>query len=176
MDVPFMRPEFLATDFTPTIDVVLHALQFVESNGENYDAVCILQPTCPFRKPGLIDNSIEKFFKSDMDSLASVKKVPPKYNPHWIFKPDSKGFLKISTGEKDIITRRQDLPDAYIRDGSIYIIDTKIAKKKRNIYGESLSYIEHNYSNHVNIDNDRDWEAAEQIILKKTSQSKNKNI
>ena len=39
MDVPFDRPKSLATDQTPTIDVVLHALEEMESTDEFYDIV-----------------------------------------------------------------------------------------------------------------------------------------
>lgn len=44
-EVPFLRPKELAQDKTPSIDVVLHALDFFEQNGEVFDAVCLLQPT-----------------------------------------------------------------------------------------------------------------------------------
>src|SRR5829696_7006130 len=40
IDVPFMRPAELAEDTTPTLPVVLHAVEALESDGEYYDAVC----------------------------------------------------------------------------------------------------------------------------------------
>ena len=73
------------------------------------------------------------------------------------------GFLKIATGENKIISRRQDLPNAFIRDGAIYITSTKVIKEQRSLYGESISYFEHN-NNHINIDTLEDWEKAEQLI------------
>ena len=164
MDVPFDRPKSLATDQTPTIDVVLHALEEMESTDEFYDAVCLLQPTCPLREPQLINNAITQFFSTNADSLISVRKVPSKYNPHWVFENNDKGFLKISTGENEIISRRQDLPDAYIRDGAIYITSKKVIKEQRSLYGKSISYFEHNYNNHINIDTLEDWEKAEHLI------------
>ena len=164
MNVPFDRPKSLATDQTPTIDVILHALEKMESLGEFYDAVCLLQPTCPLRGPQLIDKAITKYFNTNGDSLISVRKVPSKYNPHWVFEPNDERLLKIATGENEIISRRQDLPDAYIRDGAIYITSTKVIKEQRSLYGESISYFEHNYNNHINIDTVEDWEKAEQLI------------
>ena len=163
MDVPFDRPKSLATDQTPTIDVILHALEKMESLGEFYDAVCLLQPTCPLRGPQLIDKAITQYYIAIVDSLISVRKVPSKYNPHWVFEPNDERLLKIATGENEIITRRQDLPDAYIRDGAIYITSTKVIKEQRSLYGESISYFEHN-NNHINIDTVEDWEKAEQLI------------
>ena len=164
MDVPFDRPKSLATDQTATIDVVLHALEEMESIDEFYDVVCLLQPTCPLREPELIDNAIAQFLNTNADSLISVRKVPPKYNPHWVFENNDKGLLKISTGENEFITRRQDLPDAYIRDGAIYITSTKVIKEQRSLYGQSISYFEHNNKNHINIDTVEDWAKAEHLI------------
>ena len=42
MDIPFDRPKSLAKDNSPTIDVIFHALKYMESIGENYDTVCLL--------------------------------------------------------------------------------------------------------------------------------------
>ena len=164
MDVPFDRPKSLATDQAPTNDVVLHSLEKMESMGENYDAVCLLQPTCPLRAPELIDKAITQFINTNVDSLISVRKVPTKYNPHWVFKANQNGYLKISTGENDIIPRRQDLPVTYIRDGALYLTKSSVILKSKSLYGKSISYIEHNFKNHINIDTVEDWAKAEQLI------------
>lgn len=162
--VPFLRPAELATDTAKSIDVVLHALKEISYLNKNYDAVVLLQPTNPFRPQGFIDTAIEKFMAEKLDSLISVLPVPTEYNPHWVFEPDERGYLRISTGDKEIISRRQDLPPAFYRDGSIYITSTEILQKKRSFYGERLGYILADASVHVNIDTDEDWLKAEQLL------------
>ncbi len=160
IEVPFVRPNELANDTATSISVVQHALEFMESIGEYYDAVCLLQPTSPFREKGFIDAAIQKFIAEDADALVSVLPVPHEYNPHWIFEPNSSGFLQIATGEKTIISRRQDLPKSYFRDGSVYITKTEFIKKG-SFYGEKLSFMESNPDFYVNIDTIKDWEIAE---------------
>jgi len=164
--VPFLRPAELATDASPTIDTVLHAVEYYEQTGKVFDAVCLLQPTCPLRTAADITESIGAFVKSGADSLISVKVVPHNYNPHWVFeeKADSP-FLKIATGEQEIISRRQELPKAYHRDGSIYIIRTDILKKTRSLYGEKIAWYESKNPQHVNIDTLEDWAEAERILV-----------
>jgi CMP-N,N'-diacetyllegionaminic acid synthase len=44
---PFTRPAELAGDDTPHLDVVLHALDFLEGEGKLPEALLLLQPTCP---------------------------------------------------------------------------------------------------------------------------------
>lgn len=163
IEVPFIRPAELANDTATSISVIQHALEYMERLGEFYDAVCLLQPTSPFREKGFIDTAIQKFISDDADALVSVLPVPHEYNPHWIFEPNASGFLQIATGEKTIISRRQDLPKSYFRDGSVYITKTEIIKKG-SFYGEKLSFIESNPDFYVNIDTLEDWEIAEKKL------------
>lgn len=163
-EVPFLRPDYLATDTASSIDVVIHVLEFLSSNNMHFDAVCILQPTSPFRKAGFIDKAIEQFINSKADALISVLPVPHEYNPHWTFEPNEDNLLKIATGEKEIIRRRQELPHAYFRDGSFYITKTDIVLNKKSLYGETLSYIVNDLELYVNIDTEIDWKKAEEKV------------
>jgi len=160
---PFMRPVELAQDTSTSLEVVQHALSFYEEQQIFFDAVCLLQPTNPFREKGFIDTAIDKFIISKADSLVSVLEIPHEYNPHWSFEATANGFLKIATGESQIISRRQDLPKAFHRDGSVYITKTEVIKNG-SLYGNSISYIESNPLFQVNIDTMKDWEKAEKLL------------
>ncbi len=164
-EVPFLRPKELAMDTTPTLPVLEHALHFFLQKNETYDAICLLQPTSPFRTVDFLNQAINKFIELKPDSLVSVREVPHEFNPHWIFEPDKNNFLKISTGDEKIIPRRQDLPKAYYRDGSIYIINTNTILKKNNLLGNRIAYIETPENiPYVNLDTPEDWKIAEKII------------
>lgn len=164
LEVPFKRPSNLAEDQSPTLPVLLHALSYYESIGETFDAVCLLQVTSPFRTVEFLDEAITTFIKNKTDSLISVLEVPHEYNPHWVFEESKNGNLKISTGDNKIISRRQELPIAYHRDGSIYITKTSVLQNQNSMYGDSISYIKSSKKMYVNIDTMQDWERAEQIV------------
>jgi len=119
----------------------------------------LLQPTSPFRPKGFIDLAIQKFINEEVDALVSVLPVPHEFNPHWVFEPNEKGLLQIATGDKEIIKRRQDLPQAFFRDGLIYITKTSVIKEG-SFYGTKLSYLENHPDFYVNIDTLEDWEKA----------------
>ncbi|HEY6142814.1 MAG TPA: acylneuraminate cytidylyltransferase family protein [Flavobacterium sp.] len=165
--VPFIRPMALAQDNTPTIDAIIHALQWYENHNIFFDAVCLLQVTSPFRTLEFLDEAIDKFITSECDSLVSVQRVPHEYNPHWTFEVNEQGNLKIATGEAEIIPRRQELPTAYHRDGSIYITKTEALLKEHSLYGKSTAFIESDPEFYVNIDTLQDWEKAEEMIQNK---------
>jgi CMP-N,N'-diacetyllegionaminic acid synthase len=164
----FKRSSDLATDTSSSIDVVYDTLQQLLAKNNLYDAVILLQPTSPFRPKGFLDDAIEKFTKNNYDTLLSVLEVPHEYNPHWTFELKD-NQLQIATGEKEIIKRRQDLPKAFHRDGSIYITKTNIILKDKSFYGNFMGFIESNPDYYCNIDTLKDWEVAEskakQIIL-----------
>lgn len=162
--VPFVRPLALAQDNTPTIDVIVHALEWFGKQSVFFDAVCLLQVTSPFRTVDFLDSSIIKFKESGCDSLISVQKVPHQFNPHWTFELHREGTLKIATGEKSIIPRRQELPEAYYRDGSIYITKTEVILKQNSLYGETITFIESPSEFNINIDTPEDWQKAEELI------------
>jgi N-acylneuraminate cytidylyltransferase len=158
---PFLRPAALARDDSTSLSVVQHALDFCEASGEVFDAVCLLQPTTPFREKGFVDRAISRFETSGADALVSVLPVPHAFNPHWVFEPDG-GWLRIATGDKHIIPRRQELPPAYYRDGSIYLTKTEVVRAG-SFFGARTAFIESDPRWHVNIDSAEDWERAETL-------------
>lgn len=166
VEVPFIRPKALAEDNTPTIEVVKHVLNHYEQLGEFFDAVCLLQVTSPFRTVEYLNKVIQTFKDKKTDSLITVQKVPDKYHPNWVFLLNKNGNLKIATGDKDIISRRQELPVAYHRDGNVYLTRTEVIKNMNSLYGSSISYIESPKEFSMNIDTIEDWESAEKHFQK----------
>ena len=165
-EVPFMRPANLATDKAPTLGVMQHALDYYRQRGKKFDAVCLLQATSPMRTAQDIIQSVEQYSAAKCDSLISVIPVPHEYNPHWTFVQDNdKNTLRIATGENEIITRRQDLPKAFIRNGAIYITAVDTLLKQNSIYGNRIAYYVMSADRHVNLDTLADWRKAEEIFL-----------
>lgn len=166
LKVPFVRPEYLSNSNSPTLPVVKHALEFYKAMNINFDAVCLLQVTSPLRSLDFLNSCLNKFINNDCDSLISVKKVPDHFNPHWCFEPDIEGYLKIATGDNTIISRRQDLPNSYYRDGSIYITRSDVIINKNSLFGDKVLYEINPETRDLNIDTLEDWEKAE-VMFKK---------
>ena len=162
--VPFLRPSDLALDNSASIDAIIHVLDECEKIGKCYDAICLLQPTSPFRELGFIDKCIEKFEKSNADSLISVLQVPHQFNPHWVFEENNSGSLNISTGEMQIIPRRQELPKAFYRDGSVYLAKVEIIRNEKKLLFGNIQFVESNEHFYCNLDTVDDWKFAEKQI------------
>jgi len=119
-EVPFMRPPELAQDDSPSAATVLHALKWLDDN-ERYepDFVILLQPTSPARSADDIDHAMRLALEKDADAVVSV--CLAKDHPYWVkeMKPD--GLLQDFVRPPKPVTRRQDLPPAYVLNGAIYL-------------------------------------------------------
>ncbi|MGQ0542990.1 MAG: acylneuraminate cytidylyltransferase family protein [Blastocatellia bacterium] len=164
LDVPFMRPANLAEDNTPSLAVVRHALETLSLNGDNYDAICLLQPTNPFRRSDDIDECVRLFNRTEATCVISVLQVPHEHNPKWVYFNSDDGRLAISTGDSEPIPRRQDLPTAFHRDGSVYVSSCETVLGKNSLYGDKVFGYEIDNAFSANIDTEQDWQKAEQRL------------
>lgn len=159
LKVPFLRPESLATDTSGTYEVLVHAVEYYESQGYNADVLVLLQATSPFRTEKHIDEALQLFYE-DCDMVVSVKET--KSNPYYIlFEEEQNGYLKKS--KEANFTRRQDCPKVWELNGAIYIIN--IASLKSQLMSEFTKIIKYEmdeYSSH-DIDTPFDWQFAEYI-------------
>jgi len=167
LDVPFMRPAELARDDTPTLPVVAHALETLAEAGERYDAVCLLQPTNPLRRPEDVDACVALLARRGLDAVFSMRAVPHEHNPHWVFFEDADGLLRLSTGGTEPIPRRQALPPAYCRDGSVYVTRSAVILERRSLYGDRVGGWLVDQDAHVNLDTPADWAAAERLLARR---------
>lgn len=161
--VPFLRSEETASDTAKSIEVVREVLEQLGQRGKTYDAVCLLQPTTPFRHPSHLRTAHKKFTAGNYTGLVSVRRVPDHYHPNWSFIPDENGHLTPAQGPGTLLPRRQLLPPAYIRDGSVYLTRTDVLLTD-GFYGDRLGYHENTHPAAVNIDTMDDWRAAENWV------------
>jgi CMP-N,N'-diacetyllegionaminic acid synthase len=138
-DVPFMRPAALARDETRSIDVVRHALETV---GEVYDAVMVLQPTSPLRTGSHIDAAIALLeAHPDADAVISVVDVEDHHPAR--MKRIEDGYLVDPPFAEAVEGQpRQQLPPFYVRNGAIYLTRTAILLETGLLKGRRcLAYV-----------------------------------
>jgi CMP-N,N'-diacetyllegionaminic acid synthase len=164
LEVPFLRPPELARDDTPTLPVVQHVVRMLEEAGGRYEAICLLQPTNPFRQAQDIDACIHLLDQTGADCVVTVLPVPPEHNPHWVYFRNDQGFLRLSTGEDAPIPRRQMLPPAFHREGSVYVTRRDVLMERNSLYGSKVAGYPMNPSRSVNLDTMEDWDRAEALL------------
>lgn len=132
-EAPFIRPKKLAGDNTPKLPVIRHAL--IESErlfNERYDIVVDLDATAPIRQLKDLDNCLSLFIKKKPTTLFSVVKA--HRNPYFnMVEKKSDGFIKLSKKLPHKVVRRQDAPEVYSMNASIYFYSRKFLIQHNHI-------------------------------------------
>jgi len=155
------RPSKLATDSSSMNDVVKHVIEKYNRQGIFFKAIIILQPTSPIRHINDF-NKIELLYTPEIDMVVSVRKA--RENPYYLlYEENSSGF--IAKSKELIITRRQDAPEVYCLNGSIFMINPKSLDKSDISNFKKLVKFEMPYERSTDIDDSTDWLLTE-IFLK----------
>ncbi|WP_421808357.1 cytidylyltransferase domain-containing protein [Flagellimonas sp.] len=160
LKVPFLRPDYLATDTSGTYEVLLHALEFYKSNGYAPDAIVLLQATSPFRSTSHISQAMSLYNKN-LDMVVSVKETSS--NPYYVlFEENESGWLEKS--KQASFDRRQDCPKVWEYNGSIYVINPDSLKRESHLkFKKVKKYVMDEFSS-LDIDTPLDWKIAECLI------------
>jgi len=166
------RPEELARDNTPKMDVLRHVLEHSEKVfHKKYDLLIDLDPTNPLRTQKDLDNCLEIFEKKQPKTLISVTKA--KKNPffnqllrtyknnyeipiNWALLNNSYNFFT-----------RQDCPDVYDVNSSIYFYNTDWLKEgHKTPLSDKTEIYEMPEWTRCDIDSLLDFETAEDRFIK----------
>ena len=165
IEVEYMRPAELAGDTSGSREVMLHAMDWAESQGIEYDCVVLLQPTSPFRTADDIV-ACTQLLEPGIDMAVSVCEAAD--NPYFnIFETDADGYLHISKGDGKL-TRRQDAPKAWVYNGAVYAINpASLRAMPMGMFGHRVPSVMPRERS-IDIDGPADWLAAETIMSRQT--------
>lgn len=166
-EIPYLRPDELATDTSSTVDAILHLVNYLKAQGENLPQyICLLQCTSPFRTTQDIDKAIELLFENQsFDGVVSVEETDD--NPYWSNVIEKNGNLKYFIPEGKNITRRQDLPKVYKNNGAVYLIKTEVFLKEKTFETENIMAYIMGKENSIDIDTNLDFKFAEFLMKEK---------
>jgi N-acylneuraminate cytidylyltransferase len=155
--VPFKRPAELASDTAGSYEVLLHAINFYEDQGTQFNKLVLLQPTSPFRNAWQVKEAMA-LFTNDLDMVVSVKASDA--NPYVnLFEENEQGFLEKS--KKGKYLRRQDARVVYQYNGAIYVMNIDSLKKQSDKEFEAIKKYVMDEKTSLDIDHQLDWEFAE---------------
>ena len=111
-EVPFLRPERLATDTARQEDAILHAMQWYTDAGHRFDYLCLLEPTTPLRTSRSLERGFEILdSRPDVDAVFSV--VECDMSPVFCSPLREDRFMKDWMDEKYKWANRQEIPTFY---------------------------------------------------------------
>ena len=132
-EIPTLRPPEFASDNSPSSDAIIHMIDFLDNQGDNYEYLILLEPTSPLTEPEDVDLALEYLHNNRNygDFIVSVDEAV-KSHPAFAFNLSEHHRLK-PYGEADfsMLPRRQELEPLFFLDGSFYI--SAIDKYKKTL-------------------------------------------
>ena len=139
IEVPFLRPQELADDYTSSTDVVRHSLNWYEKNFYKVDYVIMIYPTAVLLNLKDIKNAY-KSLVSDKNCDLIFSGTNYMFPIQRSFFIDKKGYAKMHN-PKYFKTRSQDLPEAMHDAGQFYIFKSSILRKGKDFPDISLIHL-----------------------------------
>lgn len=164
--IPYIRPAELAQDTTPSVDVVLHAMNYAEEIGRKYDAVCLLEPPVPFVPYEYLKKASDKLFSDEtIENVLAVKRVSPGT---FFIQEESEFLWKIAENVKKNggVKRRQDEIPEITPSGCFYFAKWETFKKNKSFYTPKTYayFVDDIYSTEIDEPKDYLWA---QFLLEK---------
>lgn len=175
-EVPFLRPAAFASDTSPDIEWLEHALTELKRQGRTWEAFSLLRPTSPFRTAATIRRAWAKFASQDgVDSLRAVETCTQHPGKMWVVRGDRMFPLlpfelaapKPHGGEGGQpwhSTPYQALPTVYVQNASLEIAWTRVVFDRRTIAGDVVvPFVTESYEG-FDINDPADWMIAERLL------------
>lgn len=156
-EVPFMRPDHLATDDASSEDVTLHLLQTLNI-ADGY--LVLLQPTSPLRTSADIDGCIELCSNQSAPGVVTV--TPPEKPGHWMLFVDDQQRIKPAFPEA--FHGATPAPKTVFPNGAVFVVDIAGFLKNPTFWPDGVLAYDMPASRSIDIDTADDLKRAEELL------------
>lgn len=143
-DVPFMRPTHLAEDFTPSSDVVVHALDTLAGLGDSFGYVVLLEPTSPLTEGVDVDAALARLHgaRDRADAIVGIVRTEADHPSFAVAMAADGKIAPVAGGGFADLPRRQDLPAVYRLEGSLYASEVMAFRTIRSFcHARTIGYL-----------------------------------
>jgi N-acylneuraminate cytidylyltransferase len=163
-DVPFLRPEALATSTSPDIEWITHALGRVD---DHYDLFAIVRATNPFRGPDVLERGLRQLLATpEADSIRAVELVKQHPGKMWVLEGKT---MRPLLDQSHLETawhagQYQALPEVYVQNSALEIAWTRVVSQTGTREGRVVApYLTEGFEG-FNIDEEEDWDRARRLL------------
>ncbi len=155
-EVPFIRPDELAQDNSPELDVWKHAVQNVDM-----DVFVSLPPTAPLRSVWDVESCINQLLGTDADIVITVRQAVR--NPYFnMVQLDKKGYVHVVIPSEAY--QRQQCPPVFDITTVCYATQPEYILSAQSVLEGKVKAILVPYERSIDIDTEVDLKIAEALI------------
>ncbi len=165
-ETPFLRPHSIAGDAAADLAVFQHTLQWLqEKEAYRPQIVVHLRPTCPVRRPGLIDEIVRILLdRHDLDSVRTVAEAPHPPYKMWLRSTD--GMLHpvahLDWPKEPWNQPRQLLPQSFVQTANVDAVRTEAILRQGSMTGKRIhGFVEPSFHD---IDTEDDFRRADSAL------------
>ena len=164
-EVPFIRPEQLASDNSPEWLAWRHALTYlIETDGKLPEVMLSLPATAPLRLPIDIENCLDKYSEGDVDMVITVTDAhrSPYFN---MVKSNDDGTVGLVIPPPSAIARRQDAPRVFDMTTVAYVVSPEFVMNHNSVFEGRVRAVHVPVGRAIDIDTLLDFQIAESLLL-----------
>ncbi|MFH0934732.1 MAG: pseudaminic acid cytidylyltransferase [Pseudomonadota bacterium] len=161
-EVPFMRPSQLSDDYTGTIPVIAHAIDWMSQNVAPVELACCIYATAPFVSAEHLQRGLSMLLETGSDYAFSVTSYAFPIQRAIRIMPDSR--VEMFSPEQ-FNTRSQDLEEAWHDAGQFYWGRTAAWLAGKPIFSRDAVAVPLPRHRVQDIDTPEDWERAELMFM-----------
>jgi CMP-N-acetylneuraminic acid synthetase len=163
-EVPFIRPEQLATDSSPELLSWRHALEYLKENTGSLPEIMVSVPaTAPLRSTIDINNCLDEYEKNLSDIVITVTDShrSPYFN---MVSQNSDGTYGLVCPPTSVINRRQDTPVVYDIATVCYVVNSEYIMSHDSIFEGRVRAVHVPIHRAIDVDTLLDFQVAEVLF------------
>ncbi|SFL84091.1 acylneuraminate cytidylyltransferase family protein [Salibacterium qingdaonense] len=161
------RPIELADDKSAKLPVIQHCVQEIERNsGSKAEIIVDLDATSPLREDIDIINTVDLLKTTTASNV--ITGMPARRNPYFnLVERNDEGYVYLSKSLPETVTRRQDAPECFDMNASIYAWKRGSFVNENSIFQSKTLLYEMPEERSIDIDSPLDFEFVEFIANKR---------
>lgn len=161
-EVPFMRPDHLASDTAAELDAWKHALTYLRDEEAAMPTMMVSLPvTAPLRTVEDVSHAIQLFCTTDSDLVVAVSEA--QRNPYFNMLVRDQDLFVLGNSSVNVF-RRQDAPDYYDLSTVVYVANTDFVLRTDRILNGKTRAIVIPKERALDIDDLNDFRFAEFLL------------
>ena len=169
VDYSIFRPQELASDSAPKLPAIQHCVNEVERiSGENFDVIVDLDVTAPLRLTKDIEGAVRLLEEKNVSNV--ITGCPARRSPYFnLVERDEDNYVRLSKPTEQIIARRQDAPECFDMNASIYVWKREGLIGRKSIFNADTLLFVMPEERSIDVDHEWEFEYVEFLFNKRTS-------
>ena len=159
------RPAELATDTAPKLPAIKHCVENAEKKFGQFEVIIDLDATAPLRESSDIIGALELLQSAQADNV--ITGTPAHRSPYFnLVETDANGVVSLSKPPANVVARRQDSPQCFDMNASIYVWRRQALFANENLFTGNTRLFVMPRERSLDIDSQADFEMVEWMMTK----------